>query len=41
MSTEMNEGVEMRCKAVTTDCFTVLGIFVELSTSIAKIKGSI
>ena len=36
MSTVINEGSEMHCKAVTTQVFTVL--LVELGTSIAKSK---
>ena len=37
----MNKGVEINCKAVTAQVFTVVGILVELGTSIAKSKGSI
>ena len=38
MSTVMNEGVKMRCEAVTADFFTVVGLLVEPSTAIAKTK---
>ena len=39
MSTVMNKGVEIRCKAVTTHVFTVVGLLVELGTPVAKSKG--
>ena len=39
MSTVMNEGVEIRCKAVMTQVFTVVGLLVELGTAIAKPMG--
>ena len=39
MSTVMNEGFKISCKAVMTQLFTVLGILVELSKTIAKPKG--
>ena len=38
MSTVMNEGVKMRCKAVTANLFTVVGLLVEISTAIEKPK---
>ena len=41
MSTVTNEGVNIRCKAVTTNVFTVVGLLVELSTAIEKSKGYI
>ena len=41
MSTVMNEGVEIHCKAVTTQVFTVVGLLVELGTAVAKSKGSL
>ena len=34
MSTVINMGVKMRCKAVTTNFFTVVGLLVEHSTDI-------
>ena len=39
MSTAMNEGVDIHCKAVTTQVFTVL--LVELGTAISKSKVSL
>ena len=36
MSMMMNEGVNMRCKEVTYNLFTVAGLFVEPSTEIEK-----
>ena len=36
MSTVMNEEVKIQCKLVTTNLLTVLGILVELITSIIK-----
>ena len=36
MSTLMNEGVNMNCKTVTTNFFTVVVLLVELSTDITK-----
>ena len=41
MSTLMNEGVDIRCKLVTTQVFTVVGLLVELGKAIAKPKCSI
>ena len=41
MSTVMNKGVRIHCKAVTTQVFTVLGLLVELVTYIAKSKSFI
>ena len=41
MSNVMNEGSKTHCKAVTTNCFTLVGLLVRLSTSIEKPKGSI
>ena len=32
----MNEGVKIYCKAFTTQVFTVVGLVVELGTSIVK-----
>ena len=37
----INEGVEIYCKSVTNQVFTVVGLFVEIGTAIAKLKGSI
>ena len=34
MSTVMNEGVKMRCKAVTTNFLKLLGLIIELRTFI-------
>ena len=39
MSTVINEGVKMRCKAVTHIFKTVVGLLVEIITCIAKPKG--
>ena len=36
MSTVMNKGVDIHCKAVTTQVFTVVGLIVELGTDIEK-----
>ena len=36
MSTFMNEGVKIRCKAITANFFTVVGLLVEPSTAIEK-----
>ena len=36
MSTVMNKGVNMSCKAVTAQVFAVVGLLVELSTVIEK-----
>ena len=41
MSTVMNEGAEIHCKAVTTQVFTVVGLLIELGTAIVKSKGSL
>ena len=41
MSTVMNEGVDIHCKAVTTQLFTLVGLLVELGTAIEKSKGSL
>ena len=38
MSTVMNKGVKIHCKAFTTKLFTVLGLLVEIGTSIEKSK---
>ena len=38
MSTVINEGVEMCCKAVTPNLFTAVGFLIEPSTSITKPK---
>ena len=39
MSTLMNEGVEIHCKSVTAQVFTVVGLIVEIGTAIAKSRG--
>ena len=39
MSTVMNEGVNMRCKLVTYQVFTVVDLLVEISTSTEITKG--
>ena len=41
MSMVMNEGVNICCKSVTTQVYTVIGLLVELVTYIAKAKGYI
>ena len=41
MSTVMNEGVDIRCKAVTNQVFAVVGLIVELGTAIVKLMGSL
>ena len=41
MSTVMNEGVKIRCKEVTAQVFTVVGLIVEPGTEITKSKFSI
>ena len=41
MSTVIDEGVKMRCKAVMSNCFTLVGLLVEPSTDIAKPKDSL
>ena len=41
MSTVMNEGVNIFCKAVTTQTFKVVGLLVELGTYIEIPKGYI
>ena len=41
MSTVINEGVEIHCKAVINQVFTVVGLIVELGTAIEKSKGSL
>ena len=41
MSKVTNEGVMMRCKVVTANLLTVVGLLVEPSIAIAKPKGSI
>ena len=41
MSTVNNKGVEIHCKAVTTQVFTVVGLIVELGLAIVKLKFSI
>ena len=40
MLTVMNKSVNICCKAVTTQVFTVVVIIVELGKAIAKLKGS-
>ena len=40
MSTVMNEGVKVCCKATATNFFTVVGLLVELSTATSKTKCS-
>ena len=39
MSTAINKGIKMRCKSVTANFFTVVGLLVENITAIAKPKG--
>ena len=41
MTMVMNKGVKTRWKVVTTQVFTTVGLFVEISTSIEKSKSSI
>ena len=41
ISTVMNQGVNIRFKAVTPNLFTVVGLLVELGTAIVKSQGSI
>ena len=41
MSIVTNKGVKINCKAVTTQVFSLLGLIVELGTSIERSKGSI
>ena len=41
MSRVMNEGVMMRCKEITANFLTEVGLIIEPSTSIAKPKGSL
>ena len=41
ISNLMNEGVRINCKAVTTNCFAVLGLIFGVSTAIEKPKGYI
>ena len=41
MSMVINERVKICFKAVTTQVFTVVGLLVELGTSIVKTKGSL
>ena len=36
-----NKGVEIHCKAVTIQVFTVVGLIFELVTAIGKSKGSL
>ena len=39
MSTLMNKGVDIHCKAVMTQVFTVVALLVELGIAIAKSRG--
>ena len=41
MSTSMNEGANIYCKAVTTQAFTVVCLLIELVTEIATPNGYI
>ena len=41
MSRVINEGVDIRCKAVTNQVFAVVGLIVELGTAIVKLMGSL
>ena len=41
MSTEMNNGVKIHCKAVMTQVFTVVGLIIELGKEFEKPKGSL
>ena len=38
ISMVINEGVKIRCKAVTNQVFTLVGLLVELATAITKLE---
>ena len=41
MTMVMNNGVKMRCKSVTANVFTLVGLLVEPKQAISKPKGNI